>query len=722
MRCDELDLFELEQAEAQAHLAACADCAQAAAALQLGCVGLAAGDADAPPAEVAARLRERVLDRAVERAKPGPGPAPEPSADPRVRLRCTWCHGGLPVSEAVYCADCLAPAHEPCYREHGRCPAPGCAGTHVVAPRRLERPAEAPRVLRGQGRWRTALGAVAMGALVGAAALVPARREAPGAAPAPEVAAAPPVSAALGDGGFAAEAPAEAGPVAAPEPLSATAPPSSASTDHPVPAAPVPAAPSPGDPAPADPALRVLFVEGQPRWEYRYLKNALLRRRQVSLQCLLLSADPEFVQEHTPGLAALTGLPRGEALEWYDALILGDLDARDPAVREWLEEVERVVSRGAGLLVIAGEHQDWRETTLEELLPVAPTGTWAEAAGGGLRPVRTPEGLKDPALVLDPARDDAVWEALPPFGGHYPALAAPGAQVLLATPGDAPAPLLATRRAGLGRVAWLGVDEVWRWRAGEGDRWFARLYLNLLAHVAPRPLPPLSLGLGARQGAIEELSVERMLLRAERVRLALTGGRELTLPHGAVLQLAPQPVGRAFEGVWVGLRGGSVLRGALGEAPHGALTIDTRALGRLRIALEEVSWVRFPEGDPVLARTDPEAPRDQVRLRSGGHVEGTIAAITTRGVELVTPDLGAVSYPLEQVGKVQLVELPAQTPVPPERTPVSLRLRDGCRLSGDLTGVDADGLRVTSRWSLDPEQARVGLRIPLTRVVELRLR
>ena len=46
-----------------------------------------------------------------------------------------------------------------------------------------------------------------------------------------------------------------------------------------------------------DAKLSVLFVDGSPRWEYRYLKNEMIRDKTVDISCLLTSADPTFAQE-----------------------------------------------------------------------------------------------------------------------------------------------------------------------------------------------------------------------------------------------------------------------------------------------------------------------------------------------------------------------------------------------------------------------------------------
>ena len=61
-----------------------------------------------------------------------------------------------------------------------------------------------------------------------------------------------------------------------------------------------------------DRPMRVLFVDGYPRWEYRYLKNLLIREESIESSNFLLTADRDFAQE---GNAPISRLPRtGE--EW----------------------------------------------------------------------------------------------------------------------------------------------------------------------------------------------------------------------------------------------------------------------------------------------------------------------------------------------------------------------------------------------------------------------
>jgi hypothetical protein len=75
-----------------------------------------------------------------------------------------------------------------------------------------------------------------------------------------------------------------------------------------------------------DSRLRVLYVDGYPRYEYRYLKNALLREPTVELSVLLLEADELFVQEGSDPIRRFPETP--EELGRYDVVLFGDVDPR----------------------------------------------------------------------------------------------------------------------------------------------------------------------------------------------------------------------------------------------------------------------------------------------------------------------------------------------------------------------------------------------------------
>lgn len=85
-----------------------------------------------------------------------------------IALFCSFCHDSVARAEACYCASCLAPHHEECFRTHGRCSAMGCEETQTVRPRLEEpRPVAMPRRF---GRYGLGVALVALGGVGGAVA------------------------------------------------------------------------------------------------------------------------------------------------------------------------------------------------------------------------------------------------------------------------------------------------------------------------------------------------------------------------------------------------------------------------------------------------------------------------------------------------------------------------------------------------------------------------
>ncbi|MCO5167144.1 MAG: hypothetical protein M9894_12400 [Planctomycetes bacterium] len=648
------------------HLTGCAACRALA-----GAHALARGALETDPPAPPAGLREELVVAAALLAKEKAPPAPAaPVRELGVRLRCTYCHAPLASPEAVYCADCLAPAHEDCFREHGRCPAPGCGGTQVVAPREGRPPL--PRPLRPAFVVAAALTAAVGG--VAALALTGSR-----------------------DTGLALTS----GSVD--EWLDHDAP---AGSDEPPP--PLPPPPSPREP------LRVLLVEGAPRWEYRYLKNALLRDPRVELQTLLLSADPGFEQERSRSLPPLERLPAPERLRDHDVIVVGDVAALATSAVPYLypgafDAIARaVVHGGVGLLVIDGERsgRGWGGTALGPLLPVRfdPAGPRVLDLGP-FRPSRV-----DPArlrLLDDPAEDGRLWGDLPELHAFIPTerLTA-DAQVLLARSDPravgATYPLLATRRAGAGRGAWLGVDETWRWRAGVGDRVMARFYDVLLRSLRVDASPAVA-GPG-----VELHDGRRVPGTVRRLRLAGPEGGTVVLEQGpdrlhvedlaqvAAVHLSagePWPAGPALV-----LRDGSVLRGWPAGLGGGVLPFVGDALGEVLLPLDAVhALVMEPEVAREGALSPWRAPaltRDRV-LRRGDPpvpVEGTITLLDRHQV-IVRTDFGRVAVGLDQVSRIDWAPRDgADTPLAAPRALVALD--DGTRLRCTLRALGDEVLRV----------------------------
>ena len=229
--------------------------------------------------------------------------------------------------------------------------------------------------------------------------------------------------------------------------------------------------------------LRVLFVEGYPRYEYRYLKNALLREQTMQMRGLLIEADEQFVQEGTEPIGRFPDTP--EELSRYDVVLFGDVDPRGG----WLTAAQMnmlldfVGNEGGGFGLIAGERaapHRYLGTPLEKLIPVSIDpgflGRYDAPLVSGYRPRLTPEGRRSRIFrfAADRAASAALFDSLPELYWVARTLGPkPGASVLAEHPtlrtAAGPMPVVVTGRYGAGKLFFQATDDTWRWRRHNGE-------------------------------------------------------------------------------------------------------------------------------------------------------------------------------------------------------------------------------------------------------------
>ncbi|MEL7238367.1 MAG: hypothetical protein AAGK78_05850, partial [Planctomycetota bacterium] len=101
-----------------------------------------------------------------------------------------------------------------------------------------------------------------------------------------------------------------------------------------------------------DAQIAVLYVDGYPRWEYRFLKNQLIRDSTIESSILLTSADPTFAQE---GNRPIKRFPVSlEELLEYDVVLLGDVSPGQFADGQLQLLEEFVGEAGGGFGMVAG--------------------------------------------------------------------------------------------------------------------------------------------------------------------------------------------------------------------------------------------------------------------------------------------------------------------------------------------------------------------------------
>jgi len=231
--------------------------------------------------------------------------------------------------------------------------------------------------------------------------------------------------------------------------------------------------------------VNVLYIEGNARWEYRYLRAILKRDPRINATFIQSNVGPEVARNSKEHIERFPD-NRDDAFQ-YDLVILGDVDSAFFSSEELglLEELIR--DRGASLLMLCGPMfapMSYVDTPVETMLPVRfdPDSPWEEVAGS-VYPVLTPEGASSLVMTLetDPELNDRVWTRMAPMD-HLPPLlgAKPGATVLTvlsdSVDRDHGYPLVAWQRYGTGKCMSIATDRLWRLRFRTGDKYHWRVW------------------------------------------------------------------------------------------------------------------------------------------------------------------------------------------------------------------------------------------------------
>lgn len=231
--------------------------------------------------------------------------------------------------------------------------------------------------------------------------------------------------------------------------------------------------------------IRVLLIESLPRWEYRFLRNALTRDPGVELSCLLLHPD------HGPaeGKNYISEFPsKIEELAKYDVIYLGDVGTQQITKEQCARIRGLVENQASGLIFMPGSQGNQfslLDTELADLMPVILDDSQqkgiAEAISSPL--TLTTEGRTSLLTLLGNSEEENpdIWRRLPGFYWHAPVIKAKGGTEVLAVHGNrrgkfGPLPLLVTKPAGSGKVLFMGIDSAWRWRRGVEDLYHYRFW------------------------------------------------------------------------------------------------------------------------------------------------------------------------------------------------------------------------------------------------------
>jgi uncharacterized membrane protein len=219
---------------------------------------------------------------------------------------------------------------------------------------------------------------------------------------------------------------------------------------------------------------RILYVEGEPRWEYKFLRRAVEDDPALEIVSMLRTTQNKIYRQGLSNPNELAdGFPsKPEDLFAYQGLILGTVESgffthsQQEAIQEFVDR------RGGGLLFLGGRASlsdgDYNAPPFSELLPVKlpqhKNTFHRELVAAEL----TEAGKKSLICRIDSDPEKSVdhWNVLPYLADYQdPGTPKPGALMLAqVNVNGRRVPLLVTENYGRGRTAVFATGGSWRWR------------------------------------------------------------------------------------------------------------------------------------------------------------------------------------------------------------------------------------------------------------------
>ena len=243
--------------------------------------------------------------------------------------------------------------------------------------------------------------------------------------------------------------------------------------------------------------LKVLVVESYPRWEYRYLRNALERDPGVELTCLLFHPKLPKVGG---GRNYIKSFPTTNELSRYDVVFLGDVGVEKKQLTiEQARDLRQLVSAQASGLVFmpgrTGMHDSLMSGPLADLYPVVLDAATPYGVGSGTQGYFALTQLGQRSLLTRLGEtaeiNRQVWRTLPGFYWYAGVKRAKAGTETLAVHGEVATtsgrvPLIVTKTYGAGKVLFMGTDSAWRWRQGVEDKYHYRFWSQVARWMAYR--------------------------------------------------------------------------------------------------------------------------------------------------------------------------------------------------------------------------------------------
>jgi uncharacterized membrane protein len=324
---------------------------------------------------------------------------------------------------------------------------------------------------------------------------------------------------------------------------------------------------------------RILYMEGEPRWEFKFLRRAVEEDHTIDLVTILRTTQNKIYRQGIANPKELEdGFPtKVEELFGFEGLIIGSVDA--PYFTQAQQELIRqfVDRRGGGVLFLGGKDAlsdgGYAKSVLAELLPTILPDRKNAFVRMGANVELTKDG-RDSLITRieeDPDKNIERWKKLPyVMNFQDPGQPKPGAIVLAdAIPmggGGGRIPLLTVQNFGRGRTAIFATGGSWRWQmlqpvADKSHEMFYQQLLRWLVSETPRAI----IGSTPRQLLADESHVK---LRAEvRDKTYSPAGDASVEAHilgpdgiADAVEMRPEPLEQGvYSGEWTSPKAGSYL-------------------------------------------------------------------------------------------------------------------------------------------------------------------
>jgi uncharacterized membrane protein len=251
-----------------------------------------------------------------------------------------------------------------------------------------------------------------------------------------------------------------------------------------------------------DGRYKVLYVEGEPRWEYKFMQRALADDPSIQLSTLLKVTPNKYYRQGIDDPTQLAdGFPTKRSdLYAYDALIIGSMNVAQFSAEQQAMIRDFVSERGGSLMLLGGLQGlgkgGWGESVVGEVLPSRLSQDDSDFVRTKVPVVLTDAGRDAPMLKFSDNDADNIkqWAELPAVADYQKiGPLRPAATTLLEVNVDGShLPLFVAQPYGRGQSFILATGGTWRWQMSlplddmRHETFWRQLARNLVVN-SPRP-------------------------------------------------------------------------------------------------------------------------------------------------------------------------------------------------------------------------------------------